>query len=77
VVTLRHVRTLPGLVGVFWCCWQRALSRMLSTRLSARRRHDLAVLLVIPVSEILANLFAVYPGHRAVRGHIGDALRAE
>jgi ABC-type lipoprotein release transport system permease subunit len=36
-----------------------------------------ALLLVIPVSVILANLLAVYPGRRAVRGHVGDALRTE
>ena len=36
-----------------------------------------ALLLVIPVSVILANLLALYPGQRAAREHIGDALRAE
>jgi hypothetical protein len=36
-----------------------------------------ALLLVVPVSVVLANLLALYPGQRAAREHIGDALRAE
>jgi hypothetical protein len=139
VVNLGHVRTLPGLVGVFLVLLATGavVHALLTT--ARRRRHDLAVLrvlgltarqvraavawqattlavvgllfgiplglilgrslwrsvaertpvqyapplalsallLVIPVSVILANLLAVYPGRRAVRGHVGDALRTE
>jgi ABC-type lipoprotein release transport system permease subunit len=139
VVNLRHVRTLPGLVGAFLgllatgavvhallttvrrrrndlavlrvlgltarqvraaVAWQattvavvgllfgiplgvilgRSLWRSVAERTPVQYAPPLALsvlLLVIPVSVILANLLALYPGHRAVRGHTGDALRAE
>jgi ABC-type lipoprotein release transport system permease subunit len=37
----------------------------------------IAVLLVIPLSLLAANILAAYPGHRAVRQRISTVLRAE
>jgi hypothetical protein len=58
----------------------RTLWRVVADRTPVQYVPPLAILvlvLVVPVSVVVVNLLAAYPGHKAVRQRIGAVLRAE